>query len=245
MNKVIEINCRIHGAFKQTPTSHLIGQGCSKCGRLKVAEEFRKSTDDFVAGARKIHGYRYDYSLANYRGAFENVTIICPIDGPFEQSPTSHLSGIGCPKCSRRAQGAPRNLKRALRGEFDDGKQSYVYVVTFRLPGIDLQLVKVGSGTGTRLNTTINSIKRVGGFELKAHKLEFQSSGEAIVFEHIAHQQIMDQQFAVPPQFKFAGHSEVFTKAPDLSVIHQSETMLRFRVGERWKIKRLAKGRYK
>jgi hypothetical protein len=198
-----------------------------------------------VTDARKIHGYRYDYSHANYRGAFENVIIICPIDGPFEQSPTSHLSGIGCPKCSRRAQGAPRNLKRALRGEFDDGKQSYVYVVTFRLPGIDSQLVKVGSGTGTRLNTTINSIKRVGGSGLEAYQLDFQSSGEAIVFEHLAHQQIRNQQFAVPPQFKFAGHSEVFTQVPDLSVIDQNETMLRFRAGQRWTIKRVAKGRYK
>lgn len=243
-NKNIDILCRTHGKFKQTPANHLRGEGCRKCSHLKLANSFRKSSADFISDARAVHGDRYDYSGADYRGAFDNVTIICPIDGPFKQTPTSHLSGIGCPKCSRRAQGAPRNLKRALRGEFDDGKPSYVYVVTFRLPGIATQLFKVGSGTGTRLSTTLNSIKRIGGYELNTRKLEFQSSGEAIVFEQIVHQQIRQFQFVVPSVFKFAGHSEVFTQVPDLSAMNLNKTLIRFRAGERWEIKRVGKGRY-
>lgn len=91
MAKNIEIICRSHGVFKQTPSNHLRGQGCRKCSHLNLADTFRKSSADFIAGALKAHGDRYDYSQADYRGAFGSVTIICPIDGPFRQSPTSHL----------------------------------------------------------------------------------------------------------------------------------------------------------
>ena len=220
-------------------------RGCRKCSLIQTGDEFRKTNVDFIADARSIHGKCYDYSQVKYFGAFNLVTIICPIDGPFKQSPTSHLSGTGCPRCSRRSQGAPRNLVRALRGEFDDGRESYVYVVTFRLPDIEQQLFKVGSGTGTRLRSSQNSIKHIGGYEFKAYKFDFQSSGEAIVFEHIAHQQIKEYQFAVPKIFKFAGHSEVFTQVPDFLLIDQHETMLRYRSGERWLITRVTKGQYK
>lgn len=244
-NKLVPIMCPVHGVFEQLPINHLLGKGCSKCGKERMADAQRKSTDDFIADALKVHGDRYDYSKAEYKGAFDPVTIVCPVDGSFEQSPTSHLSGIGCPRCSRRIQGAPRNLVRAVRGEFDDAKPSYVYVVTFQLPGIDGTLFKVGSGTGTRLGSTLTSIKRVGGAILDTFRLNLSSAGEAIVFEQLAHQQIREAQFPVPRDLKFAGHSEVFTRKPDLTMLEKHEIMERFRSGERWTMKRVAKATWR
>jgi len=244
-NKMVPIVCPVHGDFEQLPINHLLGKGCSKCGKGRMADAQRKSTDDFIADALKVHGNRYDYSQTEYKGAFDLITIICPIDGPFEQSPTSHLAGIGCARCSRRLQGAPRNLVRAVRGEFDDAKSSYVYVVTFQLPGIDRTLFKVGTGTGSRLSSTLTSIMRVGGAILDTFKLNLSSTGEAIVFEQLAHQQIREAQFPVPRDLKFAGHSEVFTCMPDLTMVEQHEILLRFRSGERWTMKRVAKATWR
>lgn len=240
-NKTVSIVCREHGAFRQLPVGHLSGRGCRNCANDRLAAQFLKTTDEYIAQAVKVHGDLYDYSKVDYQGAFVNVTMVCAIDGHFEQSPTSHLSGIGCPRCSRRAQGAPRNLVRAVRGEFDDTKPSFVYVIMFQLPGSAQQLFKVGTGTGSRLGSTVSSIKRIGGIILNTSKLDLSSTGEAIVFEQLAHQQIRHSQFPVPRDLKFAGHSEVFTHMPDLAVIQQHEMLVRFRRGERWTMKRLAK----
>jgi hypothetical protein len=62
----------------------------------------------------------------------------------------------------------------------------------------------------------------------------FSSPGEAIVFEHLAHAQVMANQFVVPPEYKFHGHTEVFAKEPDLGTIESHLVMLRFRAGARW-----------
>lgn len=58
-----------------------------------------KSTSDFIADARKVHGDRYDYSLVDYQGSHKKVCIICPVHGQFWQSATNHLCGLGCEKC--------------------------------------------------------------------------------------------------------------------------------------------------
>ena len=46
-----------------------------------------------------MHGGKYDYSKVEYKGYQQNVTIICPIHGEFQQPPCVHLFGHGCPKC--------------------------------------------------------------------------------------------------------------------------------------------------
>lgn len=230
----IEIICHLHGSFLQTPGNHLSGKGCKKCSTEKIAKALVKSADEFIKDARSIHGQKYDYSQTNYLGAFNLVKITCPVDGTFEQSPTSHLGGIGCPKCSRRNQGAPRNLTRALRGEFDDDKEAYVYQVQFRLEGVQHLLYKVGSGTGSRKSSVLNSIRKIGGQDLDIKIFNFSSTGEAIVFEHLAHSQIEATKFVFPNETKFPGYSEVFTSAPDFLAIESHPTLQLFRHGERW-----------
>lgn len=57
----VEIVCRIHGVFRQTPNAHLSGSGCPKC-----AGKFL-STDEFIAKARSVHGDRFSYDSTEYR----------------------------------------------------------------------------------------------------------------------------------------------------------------------------------
>ena len=57
------------------------------------------TTSDFIDGAQKVHGDRYDYSKVKYVNSTTPVTIICRKHGEFNQKPTFHLRGSNCPKC--------------------------------------------------------------------------------------------------------------------------------------------------
>jgi hypothetical protein len=96
----IKIICRIHGNFEQTPSSHLRGSGCYKCGRLQLCEKQRTPVENFIYKATDRHENKYNYSLVHYINARTYITIICPQHGEFIQTPDSHLRGNGCFKCS-------------------------------------------------------------------------------------------------------------------------------------------------
>ena len=88
------IICKEHGEFWQVPNNHLFGAGCPKCAGKYNDLEF------FIERARKIHGDKYDYSKSEYKGTTEKLCIICPEHGEFWKTPSAHMLGQGCPKCS-------------------------------------------------------------------------------------------------------------------------------------------------
>lgn len=59
----------------------------------------RKTTEQFIAEAKAVHGDKYDYSKVEYVNNNTKVCIICPTHGEFWQIPKSHLNGNGCKKC--------------------------------------------------------------------------------------------------------------------------------------------------
>lgn len=94
-NPVI-ITCPKHGDFRQIPTDHLSGKGCSFCGK----DNLRKTTSQFITKALEMHGNKYDYSKVKYINSNTKVEIICPKHGSFWQRVDTHLAGSGCPCCS-------------------------------------------------------------------------------------------------------------------------------------------------
>ncbi len=60
----------------------------------------RKTTEQFIEEAHKVHGYKYDYSKVEYINNKIKVCIICPIHGEFWQIPDNHLKGFGCSSCT-------------------------------------------------------------------------------------------------------------------------------------------------
>ena len=60
---------------------------------------FKHTLEIFIIKAKRIHGNKYDYSKVIYINDRVKVIIICPEHGEFEQSPNSHLRGVGCPGC--------------------------------------------------------------------------------------------------------------------------------------------------
>jgi hypothetical protein len=59
----------------------------------------KNKTEIFIQKAKKIHGDRYDYSLAQYLDSRIKLTIICKEHGEFQQNIYVHLKGNGCGKC--------------------------------------------------------------------------------------------------------------------------------------------------
>lgn len=96
----IKIICDEHGVFHQTPSSHLLGKGCIKCGYTKMAKKRSRTTKEFIKKAKLVHKNKYNYKHAIYINNGTKTKIICPTHGIFEQSPYNHLKGHECKKCA-------------------------------------------------------------------------------------------------------------------------------------------------
>lgn len=103
-NEKVTIICKKHGKFNQTPSNHTHinkPQGCPYCRK-----NYKSNKKDFIEKAKLIHGNKYDYKLFVYSRSNIKSTVICPIHGKFEVTPTNHLiskhSCIECYRDSRR-----------------------------------------------------------------------------------------------------------------------------------------------
>lgn len=96
----IRIECPSHKSFFQTPSDHLNGCGCPKCGIQDIINKRKGNSKDFIKKSKVLHNNKYDYSNVIYgNNAHVKVNITCPIHGNFFQTPNSHLRKSGCPKC--------------------------------------------------------------------------------------------------------------------------------------------------
>ena len=95
------IICHEHGPFCITPNNHLNKKGCRDCGIISRSKKRTKSKEEFIEKAKKVHGYKYDYSKVKYKKAKTDVCIICPEHGLFSQNPDNHLQGKGCDECGK------------------------------------------------------------------------------------------------------------------------------------------------
>ena len=129
------IVCSEHGEFWQTPTSHLSGRGCSKCGFENSRKKQSSTKEDFIKKARKKHNDKYEYTKVNYIGALKKVCIICPEHGEFWQMPCAHLRGSGCPTCANEANGERcssskeefiKKAREVHKDKYDYSKVEYV-----------------------------------------------------------------------------------------------------------------------
>ena len=94
-DKVV-VTCINHGDFEITPNHLFGGRGCPQCGGNK-----RMTTEDFIRKAYAVHGEKFKYDKTDYKSTHENVVITCPKHGDFEQAPSNHLAGQGCPMCNQ------------------------------------------------------------------------------------------------------------------------------------------------
>jgi hypothetical protein len=99
-NTKVCIICPEHGEFWQVPNSHIHSGGCPKCGVARRTKERTLSLETFIKRSNIVHEFKYDYSDVEYKTVMIKVKIKCEEHGIFEQTPISHLQGVGCPKCA-------------------------------------------------------------------------------------------------------------------------------------------------
>ncbi len=100
MHTKININCPTHGIFTQEPCNHLQGRGCPKC----AAKGRPLSTNKFVLTSFfQTHGSFYNYDKMKFIGMLNEIIIVCPTHGDFNQTPANHIRGSGCPKCANES----------------------------------------------------------------------------------------------------------------------------------------------
>lgn len=86
--------------FEQTPSDHLRGRGCPKCGVINGHNKQRKTKEQFIIDAKNMHKNKYNYEKFIYTNNSTNGIITClSCKNDFMQSPNRHLCGCGCPKC--------------------------------------------------------------------------------------------------------------------------------------------------
>lgn len=102
----VTISCPIHGEFTQQANAHLRGQGCPKCGDIRIGDLCRLSYNEFITRAKAIHGNKYDLSKIEYRKQSSKITVICKEHGPFYPQAGNFISrASGCPECGKISVG--------------------------------------------------------------------------------------------------------------------------------------------
>ena len=107
---IVSIICPTHGIFKQKARTHMSGSNCKLC-----VNNIKSNKNIFIENFQKIHGKKYNYNLVNYKNCRIKVCIICPVHGIFYQTPSSHLSGSGCPKCPNNYSSKENFIKKSIK----------------------------------------------------------------------------------------------------------------------------------
>jgi len=118
----VEITCKSHGVFKQTPAAHIQGAGCPKC-----RPDGAWSTKKFVQHAKSVHGVKFDYSQTLYENSRTVVSVRCKAHGTFSVNPERHLKGVGCQLCrTALLQSEFITLAKSIHGrKYSYGKVNY------------------------------------------------------------------------------------------------------------------------
>jgi len=109
-HRPVEIVCRGHGRFRQSPSAHIHQkQGCPTCASLLSKRE-PIAFEEFVRRSRRKHGNRYRYYKKHYTTLNAPTVIHCTAHNErFSQLPAVHVSGCtGCKSCTQEKLSAPR-----------------------------------------------------------------------------------------------------------------------------------------
>ena len=98
-NHKVIITCRKHGDFEQTPSNHVAGQGCKKCGREKVADTLRYNKERVIEEIVKILPPTITHRIEHYSSSADRLNFTCSIHGNFTQTLQHLRNGKFCPKC--------------------------------------------------------------------------------------------------------------------------------------------------
>lgn len=110
----VEMVCRTHGSFMQSPYSHAAGKGCPSCAsEASRIRQLIPQEEAFEKLKSRWKG-RYSYEGSTYCGRDENIEVVCHLHGKFTATYGNHVSGSGCPLCGRLEASEKRLLEERL-----------------------------------------------------------------------------------------------------------------------------------
>ena len=148
----------------------------------------RLTTEMFINKANIIHSNKYDYSKTSYVNNRTKVTIICPIHGEFEQTPNSHLSGSGCPMCSKSG--------------FDPSKPGILYYLSIN----NGEAYKIGiTNLSVRKRFTVKDLEKIR----IVHQVHYKNGQDAYKEEQKYLKQFKEYKY-IGPKLLSSGNTELF-----------------------------------
>lgn len=118
----VKVKCLTHDEyFYISPSMHLRGNGCKKCGHASGVLPRKITLEKFIKKASEKYNNKYDYSKTILNNMEDIIIIICPKHGEFWTLPKTHLNATSeCPKCYVEEQ------KNNRQNEFiEKAKQKY------------------------------------------------------------------------------------------------------------------------
>jgi hypothetical protein len=116
INKFL-IRCREHGEFTQRFVNHAGGEGCPKCGAVKIGKALRYDPATYLADVLRVHNEKYTYGELIYgEGDRTKIEVVCSTHGKFLTSAKDHLTkATGCPYCQLRVSKGQQEIYDLLK----------------------------------------------------------------------------------------------------------------------------------
>jgi len=183
--------------FVQSPYTYLKTAGyCSTCN-------WGTTPKKFVENAIAIHGNKYSYDRALYRGSKKKVNIKCnTCKYVFDATPDAHINrGSGCPRCNQKGT---YNEKNFANNPNIKKLPAFLYIVKFKT---DSELfIKIGITTNSR---GFNG--RVASNMTAKYDIDILDEIKMPLYEAWKLEQkllIQYRNMSYKPKYKFQGHTE-------------------------------------
>lgn len=204
-------SCKCGNTYNVLQDSLRAGQSVS-CGCVPprlVDSEIKNKSELFVFRAKEVHGERFDYSLVDYKHSTKNVIIICREHGQFQQLPSNHIRGKGCPKCSAEERASRQHWDYLERCKLNDNLANAEAV---------LYLLKLNSGNEAFLKLGVSttfknrlSRYRKEGLNYEVVEVVNTTAMKAALLEKEVLKYIKYQGFKYTPTIVFGGWTECAT----------------------------------
>lgn len=204
----IEIICKEHGSYFNTPENLLKGQNCKQCARKNKK---KYSLKHYINKAREKHRDKYDYSLIkSVKGCLDKVPIVCPEHGIFYQCIGYHSRGVGCYKCGMEY--IKNSFKTFHKKRFLGGVRKSEWLSIQRNREATLYVVRLFNDTESflKIGITFNKVsKRLCQIKYNKEILFTYSSLDAdFVFELEKHCKTKFKNQKILPNTLFKGYTE-------------------------------------
>lgn len=160
----------------------------------------------FAIKSRKIHGDKYCYKKAKYKTDRSKVKITCPSHGCFNQIPSAHLSGQGCPKCALKSTNKYYNgfsKSDWIRNCNINGRTPRLYII--RCYNDQEDFIKVGITTQS-LKRRFSGVNMPYKMELLAEKV----GGAESIYQQEKNIHKVLSRYKYKPLIHFNGKRECF-----------------------------------